>query len=100
MITHLPTMIWKEWREFLLQRDRSRKDLLIRTVIAAAVFVFFVGRVGAAFIDRPSVLMMPAAVLLFCVIAIVADSFAGERERHTLETLLATRLSDGTILFG
>jgi len=31
---------------------------------------------------------------------VVADSFAGERERHTLEALLATRLSDRAILFG
>jgi ABC-2 type transport system permease protein len=34
------------------------------------------------------------------VIQIVADSFAGERERHTLETLLATRLSERAILIG
>jgi ABC-2 type transport system permease protein len=32
--------------------------------------------------------------------SIIADSFAGERERHTLETLLASRLSDRAILFG
>jgi ABC-2 type transport system permease protein len=30
----------------------------------------------------------------------MVDSFAGERERHTLETLLASRLSDRAILFG
>ena len=34
------------------------------------------------------------------VYSVVADSFAGERERHTLEALLATRLSDRAILFG
>ena len=30
--------------------------------------------------------------------SVVADSFAGERERHTLETLLSSRLSDRSIL--
>ena len=30
----------------------------------------------------------------------IPDSFAGERERHTLEPLLATPLSDRAILFG
>jgi len=30
----------------------------------------------------------------------MVDCFAGERERHTLETLLASRLSDTSILFG
>jgi ABC-2 type transport system permease protein len=34
------------------------------------------------------------------VSGIVADSFAGERERHTLESLLSTRLSDRAILIG
>jgi ABC-2 type transport system permease protein len=34
------------------------------------------------------------------VSGVVADSFAGERERHTLETLLASRLPDSAILFG
>jgi len=37
---------------------------------------------------------------MIMVMAVVADSFAGERERHTLETLLASRLSDKVILFG
>jgi ABC-2 type transport system permease protein len=31
---------------------------------------------------------------------LIPDSFAGERERHTLETLLASRLPDRAILFG
>src|SRR5262249_31553150 len=34
------------------------------------------------------------------ITAVIADAFAGERERHTLETLLASRLSDRSILFG
>lgn len=37
---------------------------------------------------------------LFLVNAVVADSFAGEREWHTLETLLASRLPDQAVLFG
>jgi ABC-2 type transport system permease protein len=100
MIRHIRTVIWKEWKEIVLQRDRSRKDVLIRTAIAAVVFGFMVWRVGLAFVDNPMLLLLPAYVLLFCVIAIVTDSFAGERERHTLETLLASRLSDQSILAG
>jgi ABC-2 type transport system permease protein len=34
------------------------------------------------------------------VSSLIADSVAGERERHTLETLLASRLSDSAILIG
>ena len=37
---------------------------------------------------------------LLLIASTVAESFAGERERHTLETLLASRLPDRAILFG
>lgn len=37
---------------------------------------------------------------LVLTLTMVADSFAGERERHALETLLASRLSDRAILLG
>jgi ABC-2 type transport system permease protein len=100
MIDQIRAMIWKEWKEVLLQRDRSRTDRLLRTSVAVSVFAILVWRVGMAFVDRPSLLLMPAFILVFCVIAIVADSFAGERERHTLETLLASRISDDAILIG
>ena len=36
----------------------------------------------------------------FFVINFIGDAIAGERERHTLETLLASRISDRAILFG
>ncbi|HET9623402.1 MAG TPA: ABC transporter permease subunit [Kofleriaceae bacterium] len=48
----------------------------------------------------------PEAILLFLMLpsivagSISADAFAGERERRTLETLLATPLSDASIVFG
>jgi ABC-2 type transport system permease protein len=37
---------------------------------------------------------------VFLVSTMICESFAGERERKTLETLLASRLDDRTILFG
>jgi len=48
----------------------------------------------------------PAAIVYYAFFpgaaaaAIAADAFAGERERRTLETLLATPLAESTILFG
>ncbi len=50
--------------------------------------------------SRPFPLLIYAFFSAVVVTAVIADSFAGERERHTLETLLATRLSDRAILFG
>ena len=37
---------------------------------------------------------------IILILSVGADSFAGERERHTLETLLASRLPDSAIFFG
>jgi ABC-2 type transport system permease protein len=39
-------------------------------------------------------------VFFVAVFTVAPDTFGGERERHTLETLLASRLSDQAILIG
>ncbi|MBV9179896.1 MAG: ABC transporter permease subunit [Acidobacteria bacterium] len=57
-------------------------------------------RVGPERFFSPSQLSVYVFLSAVTVTAVVADSFAGERERHTLETLLASRLSDRVILFG
>lgn len=41
-----------------------------------------------------------AFIGLFSPMAVILDSIAGERERHTLETLLGTPVSDWAILWG
>ena len=57
-------------------------------------------QMGAEWVTSPAVVALWGWVPLMLVGTVVADSFAGERERHTLETLLASRLSDTSILFG
>ena len=50
--------------------------------------------------------LTPIAMLLllwipfFVIISFIGDAIAGERERHTLETLLASRMPDRAILLG
>jgi ABC-2 type transport system permease protein len=55
---------------------------------------------GEGWVSNPLNMVWWVWVPLLMVTYIVTDTFAGERERHTLETLLASRLSDKTILFG
>jgi ABC-2 type transport system permease protein len=55
---------------------------------------------GQDWVTSPISAMVWAWMPYMWVYSVVADSFAGERERHTLEALLATRLSDRAILFG
>jgi ABC-2 type transport system permease protein len=55
---------------------------------------------GRGWVASPISAMVWAWMPYMWVYSVVADSFAGERERRTLEALLATRLSDRAILFG
>jgi len=55
---------------------------------------------GREWVSSPMNIMVWGWMPFLWVSGIVADLFAGERERHTLEALLATRLSDQSILFG
>jgi ABC-2 type transport system permease protein len=55
---------------------------------------------GREWVESPINIMVWGWMPFLWVSGIVADLFAGERERHTLESLLATRLSDQAILFG
>jgi ABC-2 type transport system permease protein len=101
MIRDVRTMIWKEWKEFLLQGGPSRKGRLFTVGIPIAIFGIFIPlRAGPGYVNNLGSLIVPALMPLLFTMAIVSDSFAGERERHTLETLLASRLSDEAILFG
>lgn len=92
------TVIWKEWKEILSWGGTRGK---VGLLIFVGVFgIFLPLQMGRAWVESPMVLAYWAWIPLFLVISVIADSFAGERERHTLEALLASRLSDRAILFG
>jgi ABC-2 type transport system permease protein len=55
---------------------------------------------GRAWLNEPLIPLVWSWFPILLVISVVTDSFAGERERNTLETLLSSRLSDQAILFG
>ena len=100
MITDILTVAWKELREMLTfgdTRGRNRLSLLVILVIFGVVIPLQSGR---EWVTSPVSAMVWAWMPYMWVYSVVADSFAGERERHTLEALLATRLSDRAILFG
>lgn len=100
MMADLWTVMWKEWREILFQRGNMRTGAVGLLILLLVFGVFLPLQMGRAWVQSPSVLFYWLWVPLFLVSGVVADSFAGERERHTLEALLATRLSDRAILFG
>jgi ABC-2 type transport system permease protein len=57
-------------------------------------------QIGRALVEGPWSLLASVFIPMMMVGMTVPESFAGERERHTLGTLLASRLPDRAILFG
>ncbi len=100
MIADLWTIAWKEWKEFLFSRGSLRGGMMRLLVLALVFGVFLPVQTGRAWVESPIVLAYWTWVPLVLVTNVVADAFAGERERHTLETLLASRMPDRPILLG
>jgi ABC-2 type transport system permease protein len=98
-MSDISTMIWKEVRDSIFSGGRGE---LIRPLL----FVAILGGLLPWQLGPQWLLMGPATVFIssyipfFQTIAYIGDAIAGERERHTLETLLASRISDRAILLG
>lgn len=101
---------WKEVRETYWGGGRPVVGTIVGTLFMA-VFAVAVP-IGFALAFRtdevwPYVLAVAGTLIglagftaLMAPLATAADAFAGERERHTLETLLAGPVSDGAIVTG
>lgn len=92
------TVFWKEWREILTWGGtRGKLGVIVISVVFGIVFPL---QAGHTWVSNPIFLLFWVFMPFFMVSATIVDAFAGERERHTLETLLASRLKDGAILLG
>lgn len=100
MINDILAIMWKEAKEIFLLRSTLRGGWIGLLVFVLVFGVFMPLQSGPQWIESPGTILVWAWVPFILVNSIVADSFAGERERRTLETILASRLSDRSILFG
>jgi ABC-2 type transport system permease protein len=93
------TMIWKEAKDSLLQGGRSA---LIRPLLLIGIMgLLLPWQLGHAWLALSPAAMLLVLYIPFLFVSMsVGDTIAGERERHTLETLLASRISDRAILLG
>lgn len=94
------TITRKDIKEIFIQRGSLRAGISNVLIVLAISGVLFPLQSGPEWITSPIGLLTSAWLPVFMSMGLVADAFAGERERHTLETLLASRLSDQAILFG
>jgi ABC-2 type transport system permease protein len=109
MIADVVTILSKDLKEFIFQRGavtmrggglRMGGGWLSLLLLIGVFGIFLPYQNGRDWVESPVNLLFWAWVPLFLTSSLTADSFAGERERHTLETLLASRLSDTAILLG
>jgi ABC-2 type transport system permease protein len=102
MINDILTVMWKERKELFTERETMRGTLasfLGPLIMLAAMGIVAPWQVGPAWVQTP-LSIAPALFVSLMFGGMTAGSIAGERERHTLETLLASRLPDQAILFG
>jgi ABC-2 type transport system permease protein len=100
MLNDIKIIVWKEWKELLRFQGGGRSGMVGILIMVAVFAIFMPIQWGRMWVDSAAPLSMWVVIPLILVGSMVADSIAGERERHTLETLLATRLSDQAILLG
>jgi ABC-2 type transport system permease protein len=100
MIADILTVMWKE-RKGLLRYQGSRTKAVLSLLIPVAMLgVYLPLQIGRALVEGPWSLLASVFIPMMLVGMMIPESFAGERERHTLGTLLASRLPDRAILFG
>jgi ABC-2 type transport system permease protein len=93
------TMMWKESKDLLFQGGwRS----LIRPLFMVGIMgIYLPLQFGLQWVNlTPLAMLLLLWIPFFLIISFIGDIIAGERERHTLETLLASRMPDRAILLG
>lgn len=100
MISDILVVTRKEFKEILAMGGGGTRGWLGQLVMLGIFGIFLPLQAGRAWVETPLLLLAWAWLPYLLAATTVSDSFAGERERHTLETLLASRLSDRAILFG
>jgi ABC-2 type transport system permease protein len=100
MITDIRTVAWKELHEILALRGGGSGRRLTLRMFAYPIII------GALFglqtlQGNDGLAVFPVGLMaMTTTISLVTDAVAGERERHTLETLLASPVSDTAIIGG
>jgi len=99
MLDDILSVIWKERRsQFRVRGSRMRfLMMLFSPLLLGTIFPI---TWGPDWLTQMPPLVVATITSVVLVAVMVPESIAGERERHTLETLLASRLPDLAILLG
>ena len=99
-MSDVQTIAWKEWREYL-RMSGSKRGAIMRHVFSVGLLsVLWPWQFGLRFLNTSLAVFLSTMTAAIYIAGAAPDTFAGERERHTLETLLASRVPDRAILLG
>lgn len=99
MIDDMLTVIWKERKGLFVSRGSRLRAMVNLFIPVLLVAIYIPWNEGPGWVSSP-VALFALIIPMLLVGTTIPDSFAGERERHTLSTLLASRLPDRAVLFG
>jgi ABC-2 type transport system permease protein len=100
MNTDIMTIMWKESKGLLKQGKSRSKSILVLLTPVLMFGIILPIQFREEWLSMAWSLAIAVFTPLILIAPTICESFAGERERHTLETLLASRLPDRAILFG
>ena len=104
MIADSWTVMGKEWREYLAGAGAgggSGRGVVAALLLIGITSILWPLQMGRDLFASAAPIIVDGVLLPYLILqTVIAESFAGERERHTLETLLASRLADWAILLG
>lgn len=100
MIRDVLTVMWKEWRDMPILRGGTKGGIVGQLIFVGIMGIFLPYSSGRSFITGGMAVFLAAWGPFVMTMSLSADAFAGEKERHTLESLLASRLPDRAIMFG
>jgi len=94
------TVMWKEFKGLLRYSSSRWKAIVILLTPIALFGILLPIQFRDIWLTTGWSVIVSVITPLMLIATTIAESFAGERERHTLETLLSSRLPDRAILFG
>lgn len=94
------TVARKEWLEIFDQLLRIKRGGWSILLVILFLGVISPLQMGTSWLSSPLMFFYWPVLTTSMTSSLIADSIAGERERHTLETLLASRLSDTAVILG
>jgi ABC-2 type transport system permease protein len=100
MFKDILTVMWKESKGLLRYNSSRWKSIVILLAPIALLGIIFPLQFRDGWLTSYWSVIVAVITPLMLIATTISESFAGERERHTLETLLASRLPDRAILLG